>query len=358
MAPRMHREVSVNRRLIFSGIACMALVLLGSLVFSACWAKQAEEVSLDAPPEVEFQRIPLAGDVTQARSELSGLAWFGDTLILLPQYPQRFPSPQDGSLFTIPKAQILAYLAGEFQGEIKPDMVSLLAPGLNGGISGFEGFEAIAISGDQVYLTIESRPGDRMMGYVVSGSITLDSVELNLESLSAIESQADLDNFSDEALLVYGDRVLTFYEAWGARVNPHPVAHVFDAALKPGEPWSLPNIEYRITDVTDVDASGRFWAINYLYPGDIEKLEPAEDELSRQYGQGVSHAASQIVERLVEFQIKDDKVIRTQTAPIQLELAADGEARNWEGIVRLEGLGFLIATDQYPETILGFVPYP
>ena len=342
----------------YAGAARIVLYLLGLLFLCGCQASQPEQVTLDAAQEVPVQKIPLTGDITQARSELSGLAWYGDTLILLPQYPQRFPSPQDGSLFAIPKAQILAYLADELQGEITPAEVPLLSPSLNSRISGFEGFEAIAIHGDQVYLTIESKPGVSMLGYVVAGSITQNAIELDLDSLASIEPQADLDNFSDEALLVYDNQVLTFYEAWGAEINPHPVAHVFDAALDPDQAWPLPNIEYRITDVTDTDASGRFWAINYLYPGDIEKLEPAEDELSHQYGVGASHANSQVVERLVEFQIEDGRILRTQTAPIQLELASDGEARNWEGIARLDGLGFLIVTDQYPETILGFVPYP
>ena len=35
-----------------------------------------------------------------------------------------------------------------------------------------------------------------------------------------------------------------------------------------------------------------------------------------------------------------------------------GVARNWEGIARLEGRGFLLVTDQFPDTILAFVPYP
>ncbi len=87
-------------------------------------------------------------------------------------------------------------------------------------------------------------------------------------------------------------------------------------------------------------------------------MELADDPLSRQYGQGASHAESEVVERLVEFQVVDGKIVRTKTAPIQLVLAADGEARNWEGIVRLDGVGFLLVTDQYPETILGFVAYP
>jgi hypothetical protein len=284
----------------------------------------------------------------------------GDTLILLPQYPSRFASQQNGIVFAIPKGTILSYILGDMGGALLPKEIQVEAPGLAENVAGFEGFEALTFSGDRVYMTIESRPEKKMLGFVIAGTVHPDQdvVLLALESLKPLAAQAELSNYSDEAILVYQDKVITFYEAWGARVNPNPVAHIFDQNLNPGEPWQLPNIEYRITDVTKVDEAGRFWAINYLYPGDLEKLDPAEDELVRQYGQGPSHSQSEIVERLVEFQIIGEKIIRTQTPPIQLILSASGEARNWEGIVRLEGLGFLIATDRYPQTILGFVPYP
>ena len=45
----------------------------------------------------------------------------------------------------------------------------------------------------------------------------------------------------------------------------------------------------------------------------------------------------------------------TDTPPIQLQLLSD-DLRNWEGIVRLDNLGFLLVTDKFPRTMLGFVP--
>jgi hypothetical protein len=39
-----------------------------------------------------------------------------------------------------------------------------------------------------------------------------------------------------------------------------------------------------------------------------------------------------------------------------LELVSDDDTRNWEGLVRLDDYGFLLATDKYPRTILAFVP--
>ena len=52
----------------------------------------------------------------------------------------------------------------------------------------------------------------------------------------------------------------------------------------------------------------------------------------------------------------DNKIIKfSEHVPIQLELDKDSP-RNWEGIVRIDDIGFLIATDKHPEMILGFVP--
>jgi hypothetical protein len=61
------------------------------------------------------------------------------------------------------------------------------------------------------------------------------------------------------------------------------------------------------------------------------------------------------VERLVEFQIDNGQIKMTNRSPIQLVLK-EKESRNWEGIVRMDKRGFLIATDKYPRMILGFVP--
>ena len=117
----------------------------------------------------------------------------------------------------------------------------------------------------------------------------------------------------------------------------------------------FPTIEYRLTDATETDGEGRFWMINYLKDGGVKKLDPAPDELAAQYGLGLTHAEAQAVERLVEFQVTEEGVVRTHTPPIQLQLL-DDQSRNWEGIVRLGQRGFLLMTDKYPETILGFVP--
>ena len=108
-----------------------------------------------------------------------------------------------------------------------------------------------------------------------------------------------------------------------------------------------------MTDATAVDENDRFWLINYFFPGDTD-LRPLSDPLSQQFGQGTTHQQHEQVERLVELQLGAAAITLTGAPPIQLQLP-DDEARNWEGLVHLDERGFLLATDKFPTTILGFV---
>ncbi len=316
-----------------------------------------------APGVVEqpVTTIPLSGPLAADNAEISGLAWAstaeGDYLLLLPQYPGRFGD----AIFALPKADLLAFLDGHSSEPLVPQPIPFDTAGIPARqIDRFEGYESITVSGNQVYLTIEARPGNQPMAYLVTGQLADDLSQITLDNqyLAEIPAQAGLENMTDEAVLVWQESVLTFHEANGVNVNPQPVAHSFDPlTLQPQTDVSFPNIEYRITDVALPDASGRFWAINYFFPGDT-KLKPADDPLVARFGTGPTHAASPVVERLVEFELSDGTITLTDTAPIALQLLPDEEARNWEGLALLDARGFLLATDKYPHTILAFIARP
>jgi hypothetical protein len=191
----------------------------------------------------------------------------------------------------------------------------------------------------------------------VSGRVEpgLTAIQLDLGVRQPIQGRSGVGNMSEEALLVAGDRVLTLHEVNGRAHNPAPVAHVFGTDLQPRGTLPFPQVEYRITDATPPDASGRFWAINYFFPGE-QVLRADVDPLAERFGRGPTHARSPIVERLLAFVLTPDGIRLDDTPPLQLQLRADGEARNWEAIAVLEGRGLLVATDLFPETVLGFVP--
>ena len=305
--------------------------------------------------ELTVQEIELEGEISQADAEISALGWYGEWLILLPQYPERF----ENQMYALSLQEITGYLDHEIKKALTPRPIPMDMDGLNESIPGFEGFEAIGFDGNKVYLTIEASSGGKMHGYIVSGTVSGGEppagVRLDSTSLQEIPLQAKLSNYSDESLIVFQGQIYTIYEANGVNVNPNPTAHIFGPDLKPTGTITFPNIEFRITDATSADSDGRFWAINYLFPGDLGKLRPAADALS---DNGRSQSTGP-VERLVAFQItNEDIVIDTRQPILTLRLLENGEARNWEGIARLGARGFLLATDKFPGTILGYVALP
>lgn len=323
------------------------------------WIPATAERVLKIASETPVTDIPLAGPVADRNAEISGMTWYGDYLILLPQYPNFFTEEGDEFVFAIPKADIVAFLDGASSEPLEPIQIPFAAPGLQEDIAGFEGYEAIVFVGDdKTFLTIEVATDTGMLAYLVTGSIEPDLSALTLDTaaLAEIQPQAGVGNMSEESLIVAGETLVTIYEANGVDVNASPVVHVFDSALAPAGTIPFPNIEYRITDATALDGSNRFWAINYFFPGDTD-LFPITDPVVNDYGEGPTHVQNAGVERLVEFQYGDSGITLTDTSPIQLELLEDA-LRNWEGLVRLDNRGFLIATDKYPQTILSFVPLP
>lgn len=306
--------------------------------------------------EYPVQMLPLGAPLDEADAEISGMAWYSDTLILLPQFPERY----EDQLFGLPRANIVAHLENETATPLIPLPIAFDDGNLHNSIRGFEGYEAIAFVGNQIFVTIEVRlTATTMTGYLVMGEvIEQQSVRLNPNTLTELPAPAPLENYSDEAMTVWGDSLYTFYEANGATVNPGAMAHSFDlTTLAPQSSLALVPLEYRLTDATPADEAGNFWVINYLFPGDIPKLQPATDEFAEIYGLGDSHRRDLGVERLIQYQIHDSGIEPADTPPLYLRLEP-GTPRNWEGIAILEGHGFLLATDKFPSTLLGFVAYP
>lgn len=342
----------------------------GALVLILLLGGGLPAAARDYAPETAVERIPLKGPLASADAEVSGLAWYRDHLILLPQ-----SEPPEGeeirpSLYALSKDDILARLFGPRRTALDPEPIDVDLGDLQEKLSAFEGFqqfdgfEAIAFQGDRAFLTIEARTSEeKMRGFLVTGILARDLSVLRLEtdSIRAIDPQTSLDNYSEESVFVAHGSVLTLYEVNGSAVDgkrpdgASPRAHVFGTDLGPRGTIPFPDdVEYRITDVTDLDATGRFWAINYFFPGD-EELTPRSDPLAEEYGQGETHLHSRVVERLVELEYRPAGITRVDRPPIQLELHPEGP-RNWEGLARLDDRGFLLVTDKHPETLLAFVP--
>ncbi len=177
--------------------------------------------------------------------------------------------------------------------------------------------------------------------------------------LTSIPLGVNIPNVAEESMIIAGERVITFSEANGRWITDHPRAKVFDQTINFLGSIPFPNIEYRVTDATAIDARGCFWVVNYFYPGEKGKLNPAPDPEVEKFGIPENWTDGQCVERLLELRLtQDDRIVRTETPPINLRLSPDGRCRNWEAVVRLGEDGFLLMTDKYPGTLFGFAPNP
>lgn len=310
--------------------------------------------------EASVHTLPLAAPFDDPDVEVSGLTWAGDTLVLLPQYPSR--TADDGTpraLLGLVRSDLERAVAAGTSDPLTPFSIPLDAEGLQDHAHPYQGCEAIVVAGNRVFVLVESdlRRGG-MQGYLLHGTASpgWTSVWLDAASAVSLEAQTDLNNMAYETLTVWGDTLVALYEANGGNVNATPHALRFDPSLRPLGPLRFPTLEYRVTDATSVDAEGRFWVMNYFYPPERGKLNPAPDSLMLDSGVGASHRQTSVVERLVEYRITPSGIVRTPTPPIWLTLTGE-DGRNWEGVARL-GNGFLLATDRYPRTLLAYVEAP
>lgn len=295
--------------------------------------------------------ITLEGSAKDKSLEMSGLTWYKDKLILLPQYIDY----DDPAFYSISKSRINKWLNEKSRKPIIPQKIKLKLPDFRKSIKGYQGFEAICFDGRNVYLIIESKDDDLMRSYIVMGVISRDNslIEINNDSLTEIPVPVNIKNMAFESLIKHRNQILAIFEANGKNIYPDPKIVSFDRSLRKSKLLAFQNLEYRLTDATKVDNKSRFWALNFYWPGEKKRLKPAFDEVLEKVDEGVTHKMHDHVERLVEYKIYKNKIERTETEPIQFVI--NKESRNWEGVVRFDKKGFIVVVDEYPRTILAFV---
>ncbi|WP_113952940.1 hypothetical protein [Arenicella xantha] len=314
-----------------------------------------------AAPESAVTLIPLAAPLDRPDAEISGLAWCGDTLIVMPQYPDRLSGDEESHFFGIDKADIYAYLNGESSTPLRATPITLIEGDLRKRVPIFDGYEALACDDNQLWLSIEAvNLLSVYQGYVVKANISLNDptphITIDSKQLWNIDSASRMHNMGEEAMLLAHGKVITFHEINDPRLVKSARASVIDPSTAQQSHIDFPHLPFRVTDSTALDQNNRFWLMNYKYSGD-KFSRSARDPLVEQYGEGATHAEFYNVERLVEFELTAHGITRLQQPPIQLQMLGK-EGRNWEGLVRLDDIGFLVATDKHPATLFGFIALP
>ncbi len=329
----------------------------------ACTSRTLDSKAAPEPPlpeEAKTQVLDLTGPLAQPDAEVSGLAWFDDQLIFLPQYPDFSTTGDktgdDGFVYTLSREELEAAIAHGTP--LVPRAIPFTAPGTTG-ITGFEGFEGITFLHGAPYVTIESSLDEVGLGFLVTGTLApdLSAFHLDLGRRAPVPSASGVVNLCEEALLAAGEELVLFHEANGAALVEAPTAQRFHADLSPAGESPMPALEYRLTDVTDLDEKGDFWALNFHYTGNIH-LKTDSDPLALVWGRGKTHSLTARTERLVPLHWSVNGITLQDRSPILLELSHPRNplaAHNWEGLVRM-GDGFLLVTDKYPKTRLAYVP--
>ena len=312
---------------------------------------------LSCSTEQTVERTPtllkIGGLIKNSDEEVSGMDWYNDNLILLPEN-------LNGYVFAIKKAELDSRINGNDTTTILPKQIKLNTPNYKELVPGFDSFEAIAFRGYEVYLTIEIKFADSMSCLLARGHIDEKTLEITVpeQNLTVIDVPTYVDNMSYESLVIDKDRIIALFEANGDSLIKSPYALSINSSGNDIIKYPLSSINYRIADATRVDRNNRFWIINYFFPGDRKVLKPSNDILASKYGNGPSHSRSKRVERLIEYEIKNGKISLTKSAPIEIELEGEKTSRKWEALARYGNEGFLIATDKYPKphTLLAFLP--
>ena len=319
-------------------------VILIFLMFSC-----STEQTIERTPKL----LKIGGLIKNSDEEISGMDWYNDNLILLPEN-------LNGYVFAIKKSELDSRINGNDTTTIFPKQIKFNTPNYSELVPGFDSFEAIAFRGYEVYLTIEIRFADSMSCLLARGHIDEKTLEITVpeQNLTVIDVPTYVDNMSYESLVIDKDRVIAIFEANGDSLIKDPYALSINSSGNDIIKYPLSSINYRIADATKVDKNNRFWVINYFFPGDRKVLKPSNDILASKYGNGPSHSRSDRVERLIEYEIKNGKVSLTKSAPIEIELEGEKTSRKWEALARYGNEGFLIATDKYPKphTLLAFLP--
>lgn len=338
------------------------LPLLVALTLSCSGAQRP--TARDPSDPVPVLGICLAGDAAARGNEYSGLAWHGDELFLLPQWSPRglararsqpgFTRPW---VYRIPGARLRAWVDGRDRAPITPERVPFDTLDIANNPD-YQGFEAIAFDGDRAALAVERGSQDRMSGLLVTARLDpARGLVLDRDALT-LDVPMRSDNHAYEALTRVDGAWLALFELNG--MNPSCASTALRIDPRGGAPQAVPMeaVPYRVTDATAVDADRRFWVTQYSYR-DVDDTAECERSIRAVgcFQEAVDcdprNGAARSVERLLE--LRDDGTAVRSTGRV-IRLMREERARNWEGLARLDHRGFVVVTDEWPRTVLGFVP--
>ncbi len=321
---------------------------LGVVAWSLCMLLQGNAIA---------QNGKLPTELASSANEFSGMCLHNGRLYLLPQLKNA--QATNARLYSVDTAQLL--LAADGSVTMPPDAVKQHALQHFGDVAGrftkYGGFEAIAMIGNTVYLTVET---DGDTDAIICGEWQNNDVVLSKEKskkLPKIRKNGQLlPNAGYECLTTNGSKLITAFEY--NYKGDSTWLYLVDTNLKGTmQPMTLPPIPFRLTDMTAV-AEDKFWAINvyWNFNGNMKHREAYYKDIDPTADVDLHHwKPNECFARIIEITMKGNVA---QWATKKLIPAND--CINWEGMVPWRNGVLLISDDNkipFLQTKLRYYPF-
>jgi hypothetical protein len=325
----------------------------------------------------KYKTIPLPKAISGVGEEYSGMCTYGNRVYLLPQYGDHKSLIKKDNL----KGVFLIY-------SLLTDSIGRVVDGKDTALSvyktlkvlnldklpdnvadEYEGFEAISIVNNTVFLSIET--DDKSPNcYLLKALLDTVKNQIIIDPLHIINLKRPelINNAGFEAVtwLPKEKKLLAYYEYNGMPAGGQ--GYLVDTSFtKQPEAIKSPQLYFRITDIT-ADAQGAIYGINYFWNGDY-KYYLDNDKLNHQE-ENIKNSIPNLRDSLV----KDAAYLRSSQTTfariVKLKNVQDskwqqvatfpGNKNNWEGLT-LFRKGALVVTDangsRKQATVLAYVEF-
>jgi hypothetical protein len=314
-------------------------------------------LALTVNAQKKYQVLHLPDSINSVNEEFSGMALFGKRLYLLPQYGNHKDSKLDGlfSIYSIGTDSLKRNIDGKDSciSNYRTIYVTNLDKLPDSIKQYYEGFEAIAFVGNQVYLSIETVDSSdycfliKGMIDTANNKVTIDPVHtLSLRRYPYIKNAG----FESLTYLQKEKKLIALYE-FNAMPNGG-IGYLIDPSFsyKPKK-ISIPFLHFRITDA-QANSTGKIYALNYHYGGDYKKY--LNNDIIRHQEENIKSMVHDLKGTLIRdpdfLKIKSSGYARivmmnSYKAKSWKQVATfDPFENNWEGLILFEE-GALIITD-------------
>jgi hypothetical protein len=184
----------------------------------------------------------------------------------------------------------------------------------------------------------------------------------------------------DEAIVATSNGLVVLHEANLPKIEPSEAIGPHGRLLNPSaldlppEPVQIDPFAFRVTDATRTDQNGEFWVLNYFWHGerDTDLLPKTQDSweavaaCSGDYSKkplpnwlpvGTDRTITKgdwSLEQITKLVYQEGKISCLGKRTV-LEAYVQG-GRNWEGLVRLDDAGWLLAADMHTNVAFAFTP--